>query len=257
VRFTTGRNLLGVMPVTAHCYRVGSTLVDAGSPNRARELAARFEEEISHVLLTHAHEDHVGAAARLAASGAVVFAPEPLLERLTDPPELPYFRRWSWGEAEGVEARPLDGVVETPDGRFEAVATPGHSPHHVALHETDRDWLFSGDAFLGKRREHRFAENLDALLDSLDRMRALQPKRLWPGHGSPRDAPVAALEELSAHYADLLADAREVRAEGAHVRTVRNEVLGREGFLTLYTGGEFSKLNLARQLLASRRLDLD
>lgn len=253
-RITTGRNLLGVMPTQAHCYRVGSTLIDAGAPRQADRLVEHLGDEITHVLLTHAHEDHVGAAAHLAERGARVYAPEPVLDVLRDPPELPYFRAWTWGEANPVEAEALGGRVETPDGAFEVVATPGHSPHHVALHEPDEGWVFTGDAFLGRREEHRFAEALDPMLDSLERLAKLDAQRLFPGHGRVRDEPSQALADTLDFYEDLLDRAAELRAEGHHVQGVRRELLGAEGGLTAFTGGEFSKTNLAQQLLTSRRL---
>lgn len=249
-RITTGRSLLGLMPTTAHCYRIGSTLVDAGSPRQAERLLQEIgDHDVTHVLLTHEHEDHVGAAAALAKRGARVLAPEPLLEVLESPPELPYFREMSWGGPEPVDAEPLGKSIQTPDARFEVVSTPGHSPHHVTLFETERAWVFSGDAYLGRRLEHRFAEQLGPMLSSLRALADLDPSRLFPGHGRVLDDPAPEIEATVDWYEDLVDQAAQLRAQGHHVQRVRSQLLGREGLLTLYTGGEFSKGNLARQLL--------
>lgn len=248
-RITSGRELLGLSRTVASCYRVGSTLIDAGSPNCVPAMLELLDGEITHVLLTHAHEDHVGAAAALAEQGATVLAPDTLIDALTDPPALPTYRRWSWGEPEPVHAGPLGKAVKTPDGRFEVVPTPGHSPYHVALHEPEHGWLFSGDAFLGPRTELRYAESLEDGLTSLERMRALDADVLFPGHGRVRTDVDEALTSTVQHYESLAREARTRRREGASVSRIRRELLGREGFLYWYSRGEFSKENLIRELL--------
>jgi glyoxylase-like metal-dependent hydrolase (beta-lactamase superfamily II) len=248
-RFTLGRRVLGLAPVTAHCYRLGSVLVDAGPPNRAQDLVDQLEGPITDVLLTHAHEDHVGAAARLADQGARVWAPEPLLEHLAEPPELPRYRRDSWGIPATVEARAMGGAVETPEGRFDVVATPGHSPHHVALHQRERGWVFAGDAYLGPRSSLRFDERLGEELASLERLVALEPERLFPGHGSVAEEPVDELETTRRWYRQQVREAHRLRAEGHSVSAIRRRMFGLEGFMRWYTGAEFAKTNLVRELL--------
>lgn len=248
-RFTLGRRVLGLVPVTSHCYRVGSVLVDAGPPDRAEDLLAALDATITDVLLTHGHEDHVGAATRLAEQGARVWAPEPVLDRLADPPALPGYRRRSWGEPRPVEAQPLGEEVATPEGTFHAVPAPGHSPHHVALHHPNRGWLFAGDAYLGPRSSLRFDEDLDRELATLERLEDLEPERLFPGHGSIETEPVDALATTRTWYRTQAREARGLRAEGRSVAAIRRRLFGLEGFMRWYTGGEISKTNLVRELL--------
>lgn len=249
-RITAGRRVFGVLPVTSHCYRIGSVLVDAGPPNRASELLAELgETEISTVLLTHAHEDHVGLAAPLAQRGADVYAPEPLVPTLQDPPELPGYRDRSWGRAEPVEAQGLGEHVETPAGRFEVVPTPGHSPHHVALLHAEEGWCFTGDAFLGERAYVRFDEDLERELASMERLADRAPAVLFPGHGSVAREPKQALARTLDWHERKAAEVDELRREGRSVRSIRRELFGLEGPMYWFTGGEFSKTNLVRALL--------
>lgn len=248
-RLTAGRRVFGLLPVSSHCYRIGSVLVDAGAPNQVDALGDHLDGEITDVLLTHAHEDHVGLASRLAEAGARVHAPEPVLDVLADPPELPGYRQRSWGRADPVDAEPLDEAVETPAGTFEVVSTPGHSAHHVAFHEPDEGWLFTGDAFLGERTYLRFDEDLAGELASLRRLAELPADALFPGHGSVRTQPGEALPQAIGWHERTAREARRLRSNGASVRQVRRELLGFEGPLAWFTGGEFSKANLARALL--------
>ena len=248
-RITAGRRVVGFAPVTSHFYRVGTVLVDAGPPNRVDDVLNVLETEITDVLLTHAHEDHVGLAAALADQGARVFAPEPTLEVLADPPSLPGYRRQSWGEAKPVDACPLESEVTTPAGTFETVPTPGHSRHHLALHHRERGWLFTGDAYLGTRDNLRFDEDLETELASLRRLREREAGRLLPGHGSIASDPEAALTDALDWYAERAREAHELRAAGGSLTSIRREMFGWEGFMRWFTGGEFSKTNLVRELL--------
>jgi glyoxylase-like metal-dependent hydrolase (beta-lactamase superfamily II) len=248
-RWTTGPAPLGRWLVRVHAYRLGSTLVDAGCPRDAPALAQAVGGDVERVLVTHAHEDHAGAGAHLADAGARVLAPQRALDRLADPPRLPAYRRWTWHELDPVDADPLDGPVTTPDGTFEAVPTRGHSRDHVALLEAERGWLFTGDAFQGPRTSLRFEERVDRIREAHERMRALEPERLFPGHGPVREDPDAALAEVLEALDELAERAHRLAEEGHSVPAVRRRLLGREGPLFYASGGEFSKEELVRAVL--------
>ncbi len=248
-RITAGKRVFGLVPIPVHCYRIGSTLIDAGPPNRATELLGLLDG-VEHVLLTHHHEDHVGAAAALAERGARIHAPEASLPLLADPPDKRGYQDRTWGIAEPVTAEPLGPTIETPDGRFEVIAVPGHTEDHVAFFEPERGWLFAGDAYLAPRETLRADEGLDGFLDSLHRMGKLDAETILPGHGSVVDAPGQAIGEVLDHVGRLASRARELAAQGKDPVQVRRALLGFEGFLYYYTRGHFSKQNLVDQLLA-------
>lgn len=248
-RLTVTPRVAGQRIIQVHAYRIGSTLIDAGSPHAADRLAARVDEDISTVLLTHAHEDHVGVAAHLAEAGAEVRAPEGTLASLEDPPQLPPYRRWTWGEHEPVRAAPLGETVETPDGSFRIVPAPGHTPEQVAFLEPEREWLFTGDAFMGRRTVARYTEEIDEVRATLERLRSLDPSSLFPGHGPTRHDAQAALTQAIEHLDRLEGQARSLQREGMSVGAIRRRLLGREPFLYWFSQGEFSKTNLIRGLL--------
>lgn len=250
-RITLGTRVLGVLPMTVHCYRVGSTLVDAGPPNRADELAELVDREaIEHVVLTHHHEDHVGGARTLAEAGATVHAPEASLDPLEDPPTIEPYQHRVWGQPHPIEAQPLGDALETPDLRLDVRDAAGHSPDHVVLFEPDRGWLFAGDAYLPPRDTLRADEELAGFLDSLQRIHELDIDRLFPGHGSVVDTPASAIDEVLEHFETLKAQARELADDGHDPRGVRRRLLGVEGLIRYYTGGHYAKQNLVDELLA-------
>jgi glyoxylase-like metal-dependent hydrolase (beta-lactamase superfamily II) len=143
-----------------------SIAIDPGPDDAGHvRVVAREAGHLAAILLTHDHPDHApGAAALAEATGAPVYA-----------------------------ARPPDGGQRLRDGQrivagdmaLTAVATPGHSPDHVAFFGDRHRALFTGDAVLGRGTSviDPPEGDLTAYLRSLQRMRELSPRVLYPGHG--------------------------------------------------------------------------
>ncbi|MFW5919604.1 MAG: MBL fold metallo-hydrolase, partial [Halanaeroarchaeum sp.] len=99
--------------------------------------AAVAAREVEHVLVTHAHPDHVGAVADYAAeTGATVWARTGYEER--------------FGSAAGREPdRTLhEGTVIPVAGGVPVLDVPGHAPDHVAF--VLDDGIVSGDLALAE-----------------------------------------------------------------------------------------------------------
>lgn len=149
------------------------------------------------ILLTHMHPDH--------SRGAVALA-----DRLDAPVRA---------NAQGTLR---DGdVVDTDAGGLVAVATPGHTPDHVALHWPAADAVFCGDLMMGGLDTALVAApegDLGRYLASLAIVRALRPRVVHPAHGASFDDPDAAIDAYVAHRAGRerqVLDALEAGATGA------------------------------------------
>jgi len=130
------------------------------------------------IFITHRHGDHAPAAAPLKkVTGARIVAPAGVSEE-TD-------RIVSGGE-----------VVEG----LEIIATPGHTREHVCYLTASGD-LFTGDTILGEGTTAIFPPdgNMGDYIHSLERLRARNPKRIFPAHGPTRDDAVALIDEYIAH----------------------------------------------------------
>jgi glyoxylase-like metal-dependent hydrolase (beta-lactamase superfamily II) len=131
----------------------GSTLASLEAGLRAHALSL---SHVTHVLLTHIHLDHAGAAGRLARYGAQVYVHPVGAPHLLNPEKLLasaariYGERMEalWGEFLSVPQNQLHAVNDAEEirigsRRFLALSTPGHAEHHhVYLFE---DVCFSGD----------------------------------------------------------------------------------------------------------------
>jgi glyoxylase-like metal-dependent hydrolase (beta-lactamase superfamily II) len=83
------------------------------------------------------------------------------------------------------------------------LATPGHTPDHLAFHASSASSLFTGDAVLGRGTSviDPPEGDLTAYLRSLRRMRDLAPRTIYPGHGPVVLRAMAVLDEYLEHRA--------------------------------------------------------
>jgi glyoxylase-like metal-dependent hydrolase (beta-lactamase superfamily II) len=82
-----------------------------------------------------------------------------------------------------------------------AVHAPGHSSDHVVFFQPEARALFTGDAVLGRGTSVIDPPEGDLLayLGSLDRMLAMEPETLYPGHGPTIRPAVPKLVEYVEH----------------------------------------------------------
>jgi glyoxylase-like metal-dependent hydrolase (beta-lactamase superfamily II) len=159
-------------------------VIDPGpdDPGHLAEVA-RTAGSVGAIALTHDHPDHAPGAIPLAAmTGARVLAARP---------------------AEGME-RIRDGErVSTGSVSLSVVATPGHTPDHVAFSDARTGSLFTGDAVLGRGTSviDPPEGDLAAYLRSLRRMRELGPRTIYPGHGPVVLRALSKLDEYLDHRA--------------------------------------------------------
>jgi glyoxylase-like metal-dependent hydrolase (beta-lactamase superfamily II) len=138
----------------------GPALVDCGPASTAGELKARLGElglaltDVRHLLLTHIHLDHAGAAGTLVAEhpGLQVHVSEIGAPHLVDPERLErsarrlYGDRFDplWGELRPVPAENVHVLGGDALG-LAVIPTPGHASHHVCFLDHEGT-LFAGDA---------------------------------------------------------------------------------------------------------------
>ena len=150
--------------IASYLIRDGDSvvLIESGPGSTLTSLAAGLSlqglsfADVTHVLLTHIHLDHAGAAGRLAGYGAQVYVHPVGAPHLLNPEKLLasagriYGERMEslWGEFLPVPQDQLHVVedaqeIQIGNLRFVALSTPGHAEHHhVYLFE---DVCFSGD----------------------------------------------------------------------------------------------------------------
>ena len=131
-------------------------------------------DAVDHVLVTHAHGDHVGGLDQVLtlATDATGYAGVGDVENLTAPRDL-------------VAVSGGDEVFG-----LQVLATPGHTPGHISVFDPESGLLVAGDAMnsdggrlLGPNPE--FIADLDQANASLDTLPADSIHTILVGHGDP------------------------------------------------------------------------
>ncbi|MDA5145988.1 MBL fold metallo-hydrolase [Streptomyces sp. AD681] len=213
-----------------------ATLVDTGYPGDRRALldslaaVGSSPEAVAAVLVTHAHNDHLGSAEYLrAAHGTPVLLHEAevpharrdflqqvsvgtVLRNAWRPGVLPWMvhvLRTGGTEQHPVTAPaafPADGALDLP-GRPVPVHTPGHTDGHCVYHLPDAGVVISGDALVSGHALSRtegpqllpdlFHHDRAGAVASLDVVAALEGDVLLPGHGPVHRGPVKDAADLA------------------------------------------------------------
>ncbi|MFJ5310198.1 MBL fold metallo-hydrolase [Streptomyces sp. NPDC088350] len=218
-----------------------ATLVDTGYPGDRQLVLDSLEqvgsspEKVTAVLITHAHNDHLGSAEYLRDT----YKTPVLLHEA----EVPHARReflqqvsvatvlkngWRPGvlpwvvhalRSGGIEQHPVaapeafpgaDGPLDLP-GRPVPVHTPGHTSGHCVFHLPDSGIVISGDALVSGHPTSRikgpqllpdmFHHERDRAVTSLDVIEALDADTLLPGHGPLHNGPVREAAQRAREHA--------------------------------------------------------
>jgi len=142
------------------------------------------------VLVTHGHRDHAGGAPAIAAT-----YPSAVFRKLPWPEEDAQYAI-GWGVVSDGEPIAVGAKTVT------ALHTPGHSPDHLAFWHEPTGAIFTGDLVVqGSSVMIHWSRggDLGQYLASLERLLALEPRRLLPAHGPVIDDPRAILTRYLAH----------------------------------------------------------
>lgn len=179
------------------------TLIDAGlvgSGKRVAQQVARLDRpmsDLSRIICTHAHPDHIGGVREVADEREVEILMHPadlagLKVTLRDAVAnrnrgqlIAYFTRHP-GEATPVE----DGQLLPVLGGLQVVHTPGHTPGSICLYALRHKLLFVGDALQVIRGKVTFAssvfsEDLPLAMASVARMAELDVETIAFSHYPP------------------------------------------------------------------------
>ena len=186
---------LSVGPLQTNCYIVGcektkqAAIIDPGDEaGRILDAVREAGLTVTHVLLTHAHFDHIGAADEVVkASGA------PLALHAGD---LPLLQSGGGALIFDIQPPPIPAAVNSlaagqaigvGELTLRVLHTPGHTPGHVTFYVPDEGAIFDGDVLFagGIGRADLPGSDFEALLRSIGEQLMTLPDDtvVYPGHG--------------------------------------------------------------------------
>ena len=184
-----------VGPLQCNCYIVGdpdskeAIVIDpGGDPADLAEVLAREELKVTSIVATHAHFDHILAAARLRELTGAPFHLHPDDHVLLDWYEMSgrLFLGVDLGAPPDVDTSVAEGdVLKAGTAQLEVLHTPGHSPGSISLVADDA--VFSGDSLFaaGVGRTDLPGGDSQQLIYSIRAKLFRLPEDLavFPGHG--------------------------------------------------------------------------
>jgi glyoxylase-like metal-dependent hydrolase (beta-lactamase superfamily II) len=206
-----------------NCYLVqeedGLTLIDTMIPGSVTEIlkaAGEIGQPITRIALTHAHADHVGSLDEL-------YAQLPNVEVAFTQRTADFLQGNLALRSDEPQAKLRGGFVERTTrptrvlaagdtiGSLRVVASPGHSPDHIAFFDERNGTLIAGDAFqtqggIAVAGVLRWQFPLPALatwhlptaLNNARTLRDLNPTRLAVGHGEVLESPRSQMDKAIA-----------------------------------------------------------
>jgi glyoxylase-like metal-dependent hydrolase (beta-lactamase superfamily II)/8-oxo-dGTP pyrophosphatase MutT (NUDIX family) len=186
-------------------YLVGKekvVLVDVGSPFPSEIerlgllldfLEREFGKKLEAIWLTHHHPDHVWG-----------------VELFRKTFDVPVMAHPDTAERLARQGMRVDGFLQDgdefnlggdPEYRVRLIHTPGHAKGHLAIWEETHRTLIAGDLVAGHSTIMIDPPDgdMDEYLSSLERVKALNPRTLFPSHGPAITEAVSRLEILIHH----------------------------------------------------------
>ncbi len=180
-------------------------------------LKALDGETVTHILITHTHNDHSPAAAPLkAATGAKTYGfgphgsgrPEESVGGVTE----------EGGDRDFVpDVKLREGnTVEGPGWRLSAVETPGHTSNHLCFSLAEESTLFTGDHVMGWSTSVISPPDGDmaAYMRSLNKLLYRSDAVFWPTHGPSIPEPKPFVQAFIAHRQERSAEIMRALAAG-------------------------------------------
>lgn len=157
-----------------------------------RSIAATATEkgwEISHILLTHSHFDHVGGLAELKEeTGATIYIHPDAVTMLENASRSAAVWQLHLPQPPPADEMLSEGqVIEVGNLRLHVLYTPGHAPGHVCFYLPDHQVIFDGDVLFqgGIGRTDLPGGDYQVLMQSIhDKLMPLPDEtRVLSGHG--------------------------------------------------------------------------
>jgi glyoxylase-like metal-dependent hydrolase (beta-lactamase superfamily II) len=232
-------------PGLASCYLLvdegEAAFIDCGTANSLPLLLAALRrkgldrEAVRYVIPTHVHLDHAGGAGALmaACSQASMLVHPRGARHMIDPGKLQQGAEAVYGKERfaalfgELQAVPEQRVISAGQGQrfslgkreLEIIDTPGHARHHFCIHDPASNGIFTGDTFGASYPELNSGRarfifppttpiqfDPEAWLESLDKLMALTPQRMYLTHFGMQEEPeplAALLRQFIEEYADL------------------------------------------------------
>lgn len=226
-------------------------LVDPGTSKSLSNLLGWFENseyglhDLESILLTHVHLDHCGMTGDLVEKvpDITVYLHEKGARHLKDPSDLLASVKRATGERfeqyGDLKPVPEANIFPIPHERelnvggrqIRALPTPGHAPHHISYYDEVSGGIFTGDS-AGLYLDGKLIPatppptfNLAKSLESLDKMKEVEPSTLFFSHFGPGGEAIKLLNDYDSVLRSWVARIEELYDENPSQKKISERVV--------------------------------
>ncbi len=261
------------------------TLIETGPSTTMETLllgvrAAGFDpERITRLIVTHIHLDHAGAAGALLQRlpRARLFVHRVGAPHMADPSRLlasatKIFQgdmEQLWGEMLPVPEERMvilddEARIRVGNRILKALHTPGHAPHHLAYCDLENGAMFTGDVAAVRLDDSAYLRpptlppevDIELWRQSIARLRALRPRRLYLTHFGPINDPEWHFDSVLTRLFFLTGWVEARLASEPDTKVLADEWLRREAEEVVATTGK-DDLVETYELVVSSRMNVE
>ncbi|MBW1698820.1 MAG: MBL fold metallo-hydrolase [Deltaproteobacteria bacterium] len=169
------------------------------------ELASQNQKPVRFIIISHPHGDHI-IGTDLFEQDVLIIGNRKAYEKMGkhDPSWVrEWVKSWNWENQDEIEEMAAAHIsvpeiifaseltMELAGVEIQILPLPGHMAEVVGVFVPKAGVLITGDALFNEHHPYMGEANVALWLESLEKMRALKPARIIPGHG-----PVCGLEAV-------------------------------------------------------------
>jgi len=237
-----------------HLFFVDGLLIDTGHYNMRNEIWTTIKHlPVQQMYLTHHHEDHTANARLLSKHfNCPVFASKKCADIMRKPPGISFAQQLSWGKAHAFsEIKIKEDFIETPNYRFEIIATPGHAKDMVCLLEKNNGWLFSADLWVADRIKYFMRpESMAQQIQSIQKILQYDFEVLFCSHNPQFKKGKTRLESKLAFLQDFYGTAATLYRQGYSAKAILHQMNIKENKRVKWlSNGALSSLNMVLSVM--------
>ncbi|MEM6831864.1 MAG: MBL fold metallo-hydrolase, partial [Bacteroidota bacterium] len=252
--FRFGSSPFGEVKMTVNAYFIDGLLIDTGHSNMRKTILQQLGSlPVDQIFITHHHEDHTGNLKAFREHfNCPTYASARCCEIMKNPPSISFAQRLSWGPRPAdFQLATIEGILETPNHRFDLIPVPGHSIDMLALYDADHGWLFSADLWVSDFiLVFMRAESMAQQIASMKRILQLEFEQLFCSHRHQLKNGKERIAKKLQFFEDFFGRASNFYRKGMNEKAIFEAMKLKERQpVKFLSGGELSQMNMVRSVI--------
>jgi endoribonuclease LACTB2 len=252
VRFINGYVSMANMRLNAYCFEVDGVLIDTGAPRLLDKFKPFFAEaDIDKVVITHAHEDHIGGASFLQKEYNVpIYMNEITVAESGEKAEYPLYRKVFWGRREPFHAQPIGKSFSSRTATWDVIETPGHARDHLSFINRSTGQLFSGDLYVQPKTNVILREeSVPTIIASIEKVLTYEFEELYCCHAGYVKNGRQSLKKKFDYLMEFRGNVLTLREQGYTEKEIQTKLFKRKYPITYFSLGEWDSIHMIRSIL--------